>query len=500
MSVAGMRAGIELRKKVVKHIIKLDLSYLHKSSVGRLLNHINVESAAVLNIATTTLTVAFKNAVTCLIMFSIMAYYGRYMFFVLLFLVPTIGLSIRVIVRKMRKITKKVFDTQNMHASILLQVMNGLKTVKSYVREKYEVNRIFKFEQDLYKHSLKQAKISSAQTPIVETFVGIGLAMSLWGGGQLIAEGLMTTGDFVAFLLAMTAAYKPLKGILNINTNLQKGLIGAERIYKFLDEKPLITNKLNSKKSMAKKANIEFENVSFAYDKKDGSVINDLSLKLNNGKVCAFVGPSGSGKTTIMNLITRFYDIDSGSIKINGIDIRDYNLDTLRENVAFVHQDSFLFDGTVADNIRYGNLKATKKQIEEAAKLAACYDFITKELPNSFDTVIGENGSSLSGGQKQRISIARALLKDSPILLLDEATSALDTESEKLIQNAINKLIKGRTTFVIAHRLSTILDADVICVINKGKIVEQGSHEELIKNKNGLYKKLYDIQFKSESK
>ncbi len=494
MSIAGMRAGIDLRRRIVAHIIKLDLDYINKSSIGRLLNHINVEAGAVLSIATGTLAKAIRSLITCIIMVGIMAYYGRQMFFVLIFLVPTIGISVKLIVSQIRKATKKLFDIRNQHSSLMLQVMNGLKTVKSYVREDHETERIYQFERKLYKHGVKRVKVDEAQTPIMETFIGFGLAISLWTGGYLISNGMMTVGDFVAFLISMTAAYKPLKSLLNINTAVQNGLIGAERVYKFLDTKKEITQSVNAKLFDSSKADFNFKSVNFSYEKDEGKVINNLSFSVKTGTVCAFVGPSGSGKSTIMNLISRFYNLDSGHIEINGVNLEDYELNSLREHIAFVHQDVFLFDGSVADNIRYGKLDATDEEIIRAAKLAACYDFITNELPGGFETRVGEKGVRLSGGQKQRISIARALLKDAPILLLDEATSALDTESEKQIQEALNTLMEGRTTFVIAHRLSTILHADKICVIKDGKLEEEGSHQELLKKK-GLYKKLYDIQF-----
>lgn len=496
ISIAGMRAGINLRKRIFSHIIELDIDYINKTTTGRLLNHVNVEAAAVLSIATNTLALLVKHIVTCIIMFFIMIYYGRYMFFIILFLVPTVGLTIKLIVKRMRKITRKVFDINNRHSSIVLQIMNGLQTVKAFTKEKEEVNKIFNIEKELYKQSLKQVKVSAAQTPIVETLVGIGMAISLLSGGYFISKGYMTSGEFVAFMVALTAAYKPVKSLLSINNQLQKGLIGAERVYQFLDTEREIKDSENAQDIKSNKFDVEFKNVHFTYDKKDGEVIKDFSIKVPAGKVCAFVGPSGAGKTTIMSLLLRFYDIDSGAINFNEHNMTDITIKSLREHISYVSQDSYMFDMSIEENIRYGNSKASKEDIRKAAKMAAC-DFIEKDLPQGFNTIIGEKGTRLSGGQKQRVSIARALLKDSPILLLDEATSALDTKSEKDIQKALKTLMKNRTTFVIAHRLSTILDADIICVMDKGKIVEQGTHEELLKKK-GLYKKLYDIQFKDK--
>jgi len=498
ISMAGMRAGIDLRKRIFSHIISLDMDYLNKTTTGRLLNHVNVEAAAVLAIATNTLAKVVKHIMTCLIMFFIMVYYGRYMFFILIFLIPTIGITIKLIVNRMRKLTRKVFDINNRHASIVLQIMNGLSTVKSYTKEKDEVEKIYEIEKDLYKQSMKQIKVSSAQTPIVETFVGIGMAVALFTGGYFISKDYMSAGDFVAFMVALTAAYKPLKSLLGMNNQLQSGLIGAERVYEFLDTKPKIVDYPNAKNINDKKIDIEFDNVNFAYDKADGNVLNNISFKVPAGKVCAFVGPSGSGKSTIMNLLLRFYDIESGDIKLANKSIKDIKIKSLREKISYVSQDAYMFGASIRDNIKYGRENATIKEIEKAAKMASC-GFITEDLPQGFDTIVGEKGVRLSGGQKQRISIARSLLKNSPVLLLDEATSALDTKSEKDIQKALKTLMKNRTTFVIAHRLSTIIDADIICVLDKGEIVEMGKHEELLAKK-GMYKKLYDIQFKGKDK
>ena len=316
-------------------------------------------------------------------------------------------------------------------------------------------------------------------------------------GGHFISSGAITTGDFTAFLLALTAAYKPAKNITSTGDTIQHGLLAAEILFDFLDSKPDIMDAPDARELNAKNMSVEFHNVSFAYNENE-PVLKNINLRVPAGQICALVGPSGGGKTTLFNLLERFYDPQSGKITINRTDIKKYTLKSLRENIADVSQSVFLFNGTIEDNIKYGREDATHDEVIAAAHAANADEFIN-EFPNGYQTPVGEGGALLSGGQKQRIAIARAILKDSPILLLDEATSALDTQSEKIIQKSLNKLMQGRTTFVIAHRLSTILDADIICVIKDGEIVESGTDSELCKL-DGEYKKLRDIQFKTKSK
>jgi subfamily B ATP-binding cassette protein MsbA len=312
-------------------------------------------------------------------------------------------------------------------------------------------------------------------------------------GGYFITSGAITTGDFTAFLLALTAAYQPAKSLTGVNGGIQAGLIAAEGLFGFIDRKAEIADSKDAVDLERNTMKVQLDHISFAYNPADGEILRDVSLTVNPGKTCALVGPSGGGKSTIFNLLERFYDPQVGAVRINGQDIRNYTLNSLRQNIANVSQDVFLFNGTIAENIKYGNPNATIEQIQAAAKAANAHDFIM-EFPHRYDNLVGERGALLSGGQKQRIAIARAILKDAPILLLDEATSALDTQAEKLIQQALKKLMDGRTTFVIAHRLTTILDADTICVVKGGKIVEQGTDAELTAL-GGEYKKLKDAQF-----
>ncbi len=493
MGRAGANAATYLRKRLFRQMMCLDMGFFFNKPIGRLMNYYTVEAGAVLNVSTKVIVDVIKDAVTVLAMVGMMIYYAPHMLGVIVILAPAILIPFVIITRKMRKVTRKTFGLAAESSSHINQSLQGIKTIQSYNREELETKKMYDIEASTVKTNVKSINLSGLRTPILEVLISLGLAGSLLLGGKFISSGVMTTGDFVAFILAMTAAYKPLKSLTRINGAVQSGLIAAESIYEFLDMKPKIRNAKNAIELKRGKLSVEFDHVNFAYNEIDGDVLHDINLNVKPGQVCAFVGPSGGGKSTMVNLITRFYDVNSGAIKINKHDIREYTVDSLRESIAEVSQDVFLFSGTIADNIKYGDLSATQKEIQAAAKLANAHDFIS-EFPEGYNTVIGERGARLSGGQRQRIAIARALLKNAPILLLDEATSALDTQSERLIQTALEKLMVGRTTFVIAHRLSTILGADMICVIKNGQIVEQGNHSQLMK-KRGMYKKLYDVQF-----
>ena len=383
---------------------------------------------------------------------------------------------------------------QGQSLSQISEAIIGIKTIQSSCAEEHEFKRISETEDNKVRMGMKAARITGLQSPILEILISVGLCGALLVGGHYITSGALTTGDFTAFLLAMSAAYKPAKTLTNINGGIQVGLIAAEGLFDMLDRKALIQNKENALTLIKEPMSVDIDHVNFAYDEKEGNVLHDLSLHVKPGQICAFVGQRGGGKSTIFNLIQRFYDPQEGSVKINNQDVRDLTLSSLRGNIAIVSQDVFLFDASIADNIRYGVPDATMEQIEAAAKAANAHEFIM-EFPDKYDNKVGERGMLLSGGQKQRIAIARAILRDAPILLLDEATSALDSTSEMLIQEALKKLMRGRTTFVIAHRLSTVLDADIICFIKDGRIIEQGTDAELYAL-NGDYHKLKDLQFK----
>lgn len=497
MAKAGLLAHAGLQKRIYNHMVKMNISKFYSDGIGKNLNYFTVQSNAVKVLVTDTIIGVVQNIATLAITLSLMIWYAPQMCAVLLFLVPAIMLPMTFIMRKKRKLSRKSFGIANNVSQHLNQTLHGIKTIQAFANEDTETVKFERVLNDSVVNSYKNTQAGAIQSPLLELMISIGLCMALIVGGHFIISGAISTGDFTAFLLALTAAYKPAKNITGTGNTIQHGLLAAEVLFDFLDSKPEIIDSQNAKELNPGAMSIEFKNVSFAYNT-DEPVLQDIKLIVPAGKVCALVGQSGGGKTTLFNLLERFYEPQKGKITINDSDIKNYTLHSLRKNIAEVSQDVFLFNGTIAENIKYGAPKATNEQIEAAAKAANAHEFILG-FPKKYNTNVGERGSLLSGGQKQRVAIARAILKDAPILLLDEATSALDTNSEKLIQAALKDLMKGRTTFVIAHRLSTIIDADIICVVKNGKIVERGTDSELVAL-DGEYKKLRDIQFKKDKK
>ena len=495
MSKAGLNASAMLQKRIYNHMIRMDISGFFGEGIGKHLNYFWVQAGAVLNLVTGTVVKVVQEVATLIITVGLMIYYAPQMCVVLLFLVPAIMLPMVAIMRRRRKLSRQSFGIANDVSQHLNQTLRGIKTIQAFATEDTESKRFANVLNNSMVNSYKSAQANGLQSPLLEVMISIGLCLAMILGGHFIVSGAITTGDFTAFLLALTAAYKPAKSITNTGDTVQHGLLAAEILFDFLDTKPTIRDARGANVLRAVRPSIEFKNVKFSYVPEE-PVLRNINLHVPAGKVCALVGPSGGGKTTMFNLIERFYDPDEGMIAINGTDIKKYTLNSLRQNISEVSQDVFLFNDTIEANIKYGAPNASHDAVVAAARAANAHDFITA-FPHGYETSVGEGGALLSGGQKQRIAIARAILKDAPILLLDEATSALDTKSEKLIQEALRDLMRGRTTFVIAHRLSTIFDADIICVIKDGEIIEQGTDEELVKL-GGEYKKLRDIQVKNK--
>ena len=497
MSKGGLLASANLQQKIYRHMTHMNLARFYSDGIGKNLNYFTVQAGAVLNLVTGTVIKVVQNVATLVMTLALMIYYAHQMCLVLMFLTPAIMIPMVVIMRRRRKLSRQSFGIANSVSQQLNQTLHGIKTIQAFAAEEREEKKFAHVLNNSMINAYKSTQANALRSPLMEFMISIGLCIAMIMGGHFIASGAITTGDFTAFLLALTAAYKPAKSITNTGDSLQHGLLAAEILFQFLDSKPDITDEPDARPLTAKTMSVGFKNVSFAYNPNE-PVLKNVNLNVPAGRVCALVGPSGGGKTTLFNLLERFYEPQSGKITINKTDIRKYTLKSLRENIADVSQSVFLFNGTIADNIKYGRPDATEDEVIAAARAANAHDFIM-EFPLGYDAQVGEGGGLLSGGQKQRIAIARAILKDAPILLLDEATSALDTQSEKLIQNALNDLMVGRTTFVIAHRLSTILDADIICVIKDGQIVEMGTDAELCAL-DGEYKRLRDIQFKTDSK
>ena len=497
MAKAGLNASANLQKRIYSHMLHMNVSKFYGDGIGKHLNYFGVQAGAVLNLVTGTLIGTIQQIATLAMTLGLMVYYAPQLCAVLLFLVPAILIPMVLIMRKRRKLSRQSFGIANDVTQHLNQTLRGMKTIQAFGTEDAETKKFSRILDTSMCNSYKGTQAFALQSPLLELMISIGLCMALIIGGHFIVSGAITTGDFTAFLLALTAAYKPARSITSTSNTIQHGLLAAEILFDFLDSKPDIQNAPNAVELQPGDMSVAFDHVYFEYNPGE-PVLQDINLHVPAGKVCALVGPSGGGKTTMFNLIERFYEPQRGRVEINRHDIKKYTLESLRHNIAEVSQDVFLFNGTIEENIKYGMPDATFEQVQAAARTANAHDFIMT-FPKKYKSKVGEGGALLSGGQKQRIAIARAILKDAPILLLDEATSALDTQSEKLIQSALKDLMRGRTTFVIAHRLSTILDADIICVVKDGRIIEQGTDEELVAL-GGEYKKLRDIQFKSTGK
>lgn len=403
---------------------------------------------------------------------------------------------------QVRKKINSIMDQSIAADSALLtaynETYNGNKTIISYNLNKKQRGKFGGVLDSVFRLRMKMLQRTRWLTPVMHVILSIGIGLAIWFGSYLILNGTITAGSFVSFLTALIMLYTPIKSIGGTYNSMLMSFLAIERVFDILDTKPAITDKKTAKPMSRDVHEIEYKNVSFEYIK-NTPVLKNINFKVKRGETIAFVGNSGGGKSTVVNLLPRFYDVTGGAILIDGVDIRDMTLESLRANIGVVFQDNFLFSGTIRENIMLGNENATDDELARAVKMA-CLDDVIKNSPNGLDTEIGERGVLLSGGQKQRVAIARAFLKNAPILVLDEATSALDNKSEAVVQKAIENLMQDKTVFVIAHRLSTIMNADKILVINQGEIVESGTHQELLKNECGAYKILYDMQFKTANK
>ena len=482
----------DLRKELYQHFIYSDISDLNKTSSGDMIAAIMMDIGRITGGISTAVNGFFKQLVTLVALIGVMFYQSLELALIAFIGFPLAVYPVYKIGKKLRHLS---FGDQAMAKKFISQMDDSLqygKLVKSYNCEEFETKRMSGIIDGITKLSKKIARLSLISSPFVEMLGGIGVAAVIWYGGAQVINGTTTPGAFFSFFTAMMMAYKPLKAVSSMNSSIQLGLGGTERYFEILDKKPKIKDKEDAITLSRTKGDIKFRNVHFSYIE-DKTALNGINLEIDSGKIVALVGPSGGGKSTIMSMILRFYDPKSGNITLDGNNLGDLSIKSLRDAISVVNQEVMLFDDTVIENIRYGKEDASEAEIIQAAKMAEADEFI-QDLPNKYHTEIGQNGIRLSGGQRQRIAIARAILRNAPILLLDEATSALDPISEHLVKNAFNKLMKGRTTIVIAHRLSTVMHADKICVVMDGKIVEEGTHKGLLQ-KGGEYANLYNKQF-----
>ena len=495
MEVIGHRMVANLQRLMYRGIIWADLQFFHDNSVGRLISRF-INDAGLLRFSVAkALTGLLKDSLLVVFLMTILVVHNWFLALLTIVVFPLALYPIVRIGKRMRKISRNTQIETGELTTLLDETFQGARHVKAYTMEEQETQRATGAIEKIFALTRKAARVQAISRPLMETLGGIALALAILYGGSQVIEGSMTTGELASFLAALLAAYKPMKNIANLNATLQQGLAAAQRVFTILDLRPQIFDLDGARPLTRIRGDITFENVHFRYTAK-GTALQGIDLDIAAGKTVALVGPSGAGKSTILNLIPRFYDAETGTVRIDGHDVRDVTLESLRAGIALVSQEISLFDDTIRANIAYGKPGAIEDEIVAAARDAGAHEFITG-LPDGYDTHVGGRGTKLSGGQRQRIAIARAMVKDAPILLLDEATSALDTETERQVQAALARLKQGRTTVVIAHRLSTILDADTIFVMENGRVTESGTHSELL-TRSGAYARLYALQFSGE--
>ncbi len=458
--------------------------------IGNLLNDVNM----IVNLISTAILNIFKDSLTLLGLLAVMFYQNWKLSLIAIAMIPLASMAAKVLGKRMGKVSNQQMQRHGTLASYLIEIFKNHKLIKIFQKEEYEKKRANEFIDTLKESNRKINIIFVRASPIMESLTGLMIALIIFISAKLIMKGELEVSNFFSFLAAMMLAYQPVRSLATLNIAIQQGLTGAKKVIPIIDEINQVKDKQGAGNINITNGDIKFQNVEFSYSSGERKILGDISLDIPGKKMTALVGLSGAGKSTIINLIPRFYNVINGDIKIDDQSIYDTTLYSLRKNISFVSQDTTLFDDTIRNNISYAKIDATKDEIEEAAKFSFADEFINK-LPKKYDTLIGENGVKLSGGEKQRLSIARAILKKSPIILLDEATSSLDAETENKIQKAIAFLTKGRTTIVIAHRLSTILNSDKIYVINKGNVIGEGNHEELI-GSSKEYKNFYEKQIK----
>jgi subfamily B ATP-binding cassette protein MsbA len=494
----------EVRKNMqcdmLDNLISADTALIEGKHTGKFISILANDVSHITNLVSVALLNLFKDSLTLLGLITVMFFQNWKLSLIAIIMIPLASIAAKALGKRIGKVATEQMLKAGVLNTYLIELFKNHKLIKIFQQEKYENERAEKFINDVKEKSKKIATVFVRSSPIMETLTGIMIAILIFYSGKLVLKNEIDVNNFFSFLAAVMLAYQPVRSLATLNIAINQGLSAAIRILPVIDEKSKLTENKHDLEINVNKGDIEFKNVSFKYDTDDKetakSALNSVNLKILGGKMTSIVGHSGAGKSTILNLIPRFYDINSGDIVIDNQSVYKSTISSLRKNISLVSQDTTLFDDTIRNNIAYANLEASQKEIEEAAKYSFASEFIEK-LPNKYETIIGENGTRLSGGEKQRLSIARAMLKKSQIILLDEATSSLDAETENKIQDAINFLTKDRTTIVIAHRLSTILNSDKIYVIDSGKVVGEGTHDQLLANST-IYKNFYEKQIRKK--
>ncbi len=492
VSYIGQRVIVDVRDVLFRKLQRLPISFFDRHQTGEVMSYISNDVAALQSALVERMVEMMTESAIFFGSLVMMVLLDWKLSILTLITVPLVGLAMDIFGKKVRSAGAVIQARMSDITALMQESISSERVVKSFVREEFEIDRFHTQNELNFRAVMKDAQLSSLLTPTVEFLAALAVTVIIWFGGKEVVDGVITAGTLVAFLTYAVNLANPVKRLSRIYAQIQKAMAGADRVFALLDMEETVTSAPGAKTLPPVEGRVCFSDVSFSY-REDVPALTDLTFTAEPGQMIAFVGPSGAGKSTVANLIPRFYDVTGGSITVDGYDVRDVTTESLRSQIGIVPQETVLFSATVRENIRYGRLDATDAEIEAAAKSANAHEFITA-LPEGYDTEIGERGANLSGGQRQRIAIARAILKDPRILILDEATSALDTESEKVVQAALDRLMVGRTSFVIAHRLSTIIGADRIYVLDGGRVREQGTHEELLAA-GGLYAGLYQIQY-----
>ena len=495
MAFVGQRVIADLQSRVFAHILRFDLAFFQDTASGRLVSRLTNDVNMMRNAVANALTGMVKDSLTLLFLVGVMFEKDWKLALIACVVFPIAVYPIAKLGRRMRRVSTSALNELGLFTARLNEAFQGARHVKAYRREDFEAEKTDRLIESVFRLIFKSHRIRAIASPLMETLGGIFVAVLILYGGWQVIEGALTPGAFFAFVTAMLLAYRPLKALANLNNSLQEGLAASQRVFDLLDTEPRIVEAPAARPLRVTGGAVALERVRFTYPN-GVPALHDLSLDIPAGETVALVGPSGAGKSTVLNLIPRFYDVEEGAVRIDGLDVREATIESVRDAVALVSQEAVLFDDSVRANIAYGRIEAGEQEIVAAARAAGADGFI-RELPAGYDTMIGEHGVKLSGGQRQRLSIARAMLKDAPILLLDEATSALDAEAERQVQEALRGLMQGRTTLVIAHRLSTVQDANRIYVLDGGRLTESGTHRSLLAA-GGVYARLHAMQFAAD--